>query len=167
MLSIHLHFSSELSAPLMRRSDCPIAFGLDIFGDRWTLLVIRDLLLEDKETFGAFASSAERIASNTLADRLARLESAGLVVREADMPDGRRIRYRPTERAVSLVPALVELGYWGALHDPLTGAPEAFLRAYRHDRDAVGTALVGRANERSVDLDCPDRTPDDAAGPSG
>ena len=65
-----------------RRSDCPISFALDIFGDRWTLLVIRDLLFKGKSHYRGFRESEERIATNILADRLKRLEEAGIVARQ-------------------------------------------------------------------------------------
>jgi DNA-binding HxlR family transcriptional regulator len=126
------------------RSGCPIAFGLDIFGDAWTLLVLRDLLLQGKSAFRDLAAD-ERIATNIRADRLRRLEASGLVRREGHPTDRRQGVYRPTEAALALVPALVELAYWGASHDPRTGAPAHFCPAYRSDRDALVTAMRARA----------------------
>ena len=123
------------------RSSCPIAFGLEIFGDRWTLLVLRDLVIRRKRTFGELQSSEEGIASNILADRLKRLETFGLVERTASATDGRVLIYAPTEAALDLVPVLVEMSYWGATHDPATGAPEALLTAYRADRAGLIAAI--------------------------
>jgi DNA-binding HxlR family transcriptional regulator len=120
-----------------RRSDCPIAYGLELFGDRWTLLVLRDLLIEKKTRFGEFLASAENIASNILADRLSRLEQAGLVSHQIDPRDRRRRVYVPTPTACALIPAIVELAYWGAVHDSRTGAPVNFVSAYEHDRTAL------------------------------
>jgi DNA-binding HxlR family transcriptional regulator len=102
------------------RSPCPIAGALDLLGDRWTLLVIRDLLLYDKRRFAEFQSSPERIASNILADRLERLEGCGLVQRRqyADRPP--REEYHPTARAWDLAPVLRELIRWGQRHVPGT-----------------------------------------------
>jgi DNA-binding HxlR family transcriptional regulator len=102
------------------RSPCPIAAALDLLGDRWTLLVIRDLLLYDKRRFAEFLSSPEHIATNILADRLERLERGGLLERRkyADHPP--REEYHPTSRAWDLAPVLRELIHWGQRHVPGT-----------------------------------------------
>jgi DNA-binding HxlR family transcriptional regulator len=102
------------------RSPCPIAGALDLVGDRWTLLVIRDLLLYDKRRFADFLESPEGIASNILSERLARLERCGLIVRQryADHPP--REEYVPTARGWDLAPVLRELIRWGQHHVPGT-----------------------------------------------
>jgi DNA-binding HxlR family transcriptional regulator len=102
------------------RSPCPIAGALDLVGDRWTLLVVRDLLLYDKRRFAEFLASPEGIASNILADRLQRLERCGLVERRqyADRP--RREEYHPTAKGRDLAPILRELIRWGQRHVPGT-----------------------------------------------
>ena len=120
-----------------RRSDCPISFGLDLFGDKWTLLILRDLLLRGKSKFGEFLGSEEKIASNILADRLERLESSGLITKADDESDRRQSLYRATKKGSDLLPVLVELAYWGASHDPKTGAPKEFVKAYRLDRNGM------------------------------
>lgn len=120
-----------------RRSGCPISFGLDIFGDRWTLLILRDLLLKKKNRFREFLASEELIASNILADRLARLERAGLIARLYDKDDGRQIIYQATKAGAGLLPVLVELAYWGATHDVKSAAPPEFAKAYRTNRSGL------------------------------
>jgi DNA-binding HxlR family transcriptional regulator len=100
------------------RSRCPIAGALDLVGDRWTLLVIRDLLLYDKHRFADFLASPERIASNILADRLERLERCGLVTRRKYAEHPPREAYHPTARGRDLAPVLRELIRWGQLHVP-------------------------------------------------
>ena len=120
-----------------RRSDCPISYGLDLFGDRWTLLVLRDLLLKGKRHFREFQASEEGIATNILADRLKRLEAEGIVERIADPDDGRQVIYRTTKKGLSLVPVLVEIAAWGARHDAKTGAPKSFLEQFDSDRDTL------------------------------
>ncbi len=94
------------------RSDCPIACTLDLVGDRWTLLVLRDLFF-GAHYFDDFSESEEGIASNVLGDRLRKLEQAGLVSRKPDEHDGRRVRYALTERGKSLKPVLVAIARWG------------------------------------------------------
>ena len=118
-----------------RRSDCPIHFALETFGDRWTLLVLRDLLLKGRSSYSEFLGAEERIATNILADRLARLQEDGLVVHGADG------RYRPTAKALDLLPLLVEVIVWSATYDEGTGAPAAFVQRAREDRDGLVAEL--------------------------
>jgi len=127
-----------------RRSDCPINYGLEIFGDKWTLLVLRDLLLKGKQHFRELQASEEGIATNILADRLKRLEEQGIIVGETDPDDRRRVRYRATEKGIALLPVLVEIAAWGARHDAHTGAPKSFLEEFDRDRDG----LIRRWTER-------------------
>jgi DNA-binding HxlR family transcriptional regulator len=102
------------------RSRCPAAGALDLVGDRWTLLVVRDLLLYEKHRFGEFLASPEGIASNVLADRLQRLERSGLVVRRQYAEHPPREEYHPTARGRDLAPILRELIRWGQRHVPGT-----------------------------------------------
>jgi DNA-binding HxlR family transcriptional regulator len=102
------------------RSRCPIAGALDLIGDRWTLLVIRDLLFYDKRRFADFLASPERIATNILAERLDRIERSGLVRRRRYRERPPREEYHPTARGRDLVPVLRELIHWGQRHVPGT-----------------------------------------------
>jgi DNA-binding HxlR family transcriptional regulator len=101
------------------RSPCPIAGALDVVGDRWTLLVMRDLLFYDKHRFADFLSSPERIATNILSERLARLERCGLIERRS-LPNTSRDEYHPTPSGCDLGPVLRELIAWGQRHVPGT-----------------------------------------------
>lgn len=98
------------------RSRCPIARSLELVGDRWTLLVLRDLLLLGKTRFRDFLDSPEGIASNILAARLKKLEAAGLLTRAADPDDRRRFVYTPTDKGLTLLPLLREMAAWGETH---------------------------------------------------
>jgi DNA-binding HxlR family transcriptional regulator len=118
------------------KSGCPISYSLDIFGDRWTLLVLRDLILHGKTRFHEFLASEEGIASNILSDRLQRLECLGIIQRERDPEDGRQKFCRVTEKGLSLTPILLEIAAWGASNDEKTAAPKAFPDAYYADREA-------------------------------
>jgi DNA-binding HxlR family transcriptional regulator len=100
------------------RSRCPIAGALDLLGDRWTLLVVRDLLFYRKTRFAQFLDSPEAISTNILAERLARLEQCGLVVRRRYSENPPRDEYHPTDRARELAPALRALIRWGKRHVP-------------------------------------------------
>ena len=96
-----------------QRSSCPIAASLDLFGDRWTLLVLRDLLVFEKHRYRDFLESPEGIASNILADRLRKLEGAGLIDKAPDPNDRRRSIYSATEKGRSLLPILRQIAAWG------------------------------------------------------
>ncbi|MGP3971508.1 winged helix-turn-helix transcriptional regulator [Streptomyces sp. 6N223] len=102
------------------RSECPINAAVEVFGDRWTLLVLRDMIFGDRRHFRQLqAGSEEGIASNILADRLAKLVEAGMLTRDAP-GRGRRATYSLTEPAIHLVPTLAHLGAWGVRHRPTT-----------------------------------------------
>lgn len=118
------------------RSTCPISFALEIFGDRWTLLVLRDLLLRGRTRYRELLQAEEAIATNVLADRLQRLAGKGLIRKERDPADRRQHIYRPTELAVSLVPMLVEMIVWGARNGGADVPPE-FIARFETDRDAL------------------------------
>lgn len=117
------------------KSNCPISYSLDLFGDKWTLLVLRDLILWGKTRFAEFQSSDEKIASNILSDRLRRLEAQGIVVTEKDPADARQKIYAATEKGLTLTPVLLEIAAWGASNDADTGAPSGFAADFYADRD--------------------------------
>lgn len=129
----------------MPRSNCPIACALDLLGDRWTLVVLRDVLLGQRRTFSEIAAD-EGIATNTLTDRLERLIEAGVLERRRDPLDGRSRRYVPTESGLELIPVLVDLMVWGCKHTSGTGPAELVARAVG-DRDDLLADLVERARD--------------------
>ena len=120
-----------------RRSSCPISYSLDIFGDKWTLLVIRDLVFSRKRYFRDFLASSEKIASNILADRLKTLEASGIVSRRPDPANARKIIYELTEKGGDLIHVLLDLVLWGAKHDAETGIPKHFIQRIRKDREGL------------------------------
>jgi DNA-binding HxlR family transcriptional regulator len=117
-----------------RRSGCPISIALEIFGDAWSLLVVRDLMFKGLRTFNEFANAGEGISTNILADRLAKLEAAGILTKKTDPADSRRSHYRLTEKGIDLAPALVEIVLWAARHEP-TEAPTSTVRKMRAQRE--------------------------------
>lgn len=104
---------------IFERSCCPITNALDVFGDKWTLLIIRDLVL-GKRRYLELISSAEKIASNILADRLKRLEAAGIVARRAYQQKPVRYEYSLTEKGENLKPVLAAIISWSQMHHPST-----------------------------------------------
>lgn len=116
------------------RSGCPIAQALDVLGDRWTLLVVRDLIFYGRHGFGEFAAAGEGIASNILSERLARLCAAGLAERFDHPADGKKYVYLVTERGLDLIPTLIELILWSVKHRPDTVVPPERLRPLQSNR---------------------------------
>ena len=130
-----------------RRSGCPVSVSLDIFGDRWSLLIVRDLMVRGYRTFKEFQQSGEGIATNILADRLQKLEAAKIITAQPEETDGRRINYRLTEKGIDLAPVLLELLLWGARHEQ-TGAPCAVMVEMAKNREAILAETRRRWQER-------------------
>lgn len=99
------------------RSHCPVNYGLEAFGDRWALLILRDIVFRGKRTYGQFLSSEEGFATNILASRLEHLIEAGILRREKDPSDGRKDLYSLTEKGLDLIPLLFEMVLWSAKYD--------------------------------------------------
>ena len=125
-----------------RRSDCPISYALDVFGDKWTLLIIRDMLFKQRRRYSEFAESGERIATNVLADRLSKLEAWGLVTKQTDPQNARQFIYRLTAKALDLAPVLIEMILWSAKHDPHTAADRSFVREAKANRERLIREVV-------------------------
>ena len=120
-----------------RRSDCPINFALETFGDPWSLLLIRDMVYFGKKTYGEFLGSEEGIATNILASRLARLEQQGIVVKKFLDVGKRKEVYVLTEKGLDLIPVLVEMANWSAEYDPQTGAPAAWIALMKSEKEKM------------------------------
>ncbi len=120
-----------------RRSDCPINFALEIFGDPWSLLIIRDIVYFGKKTYGEFLASEEGMATNILASRLAHLEHQGILVKQLFEKDKRKEEYVLTEKGLDLIPVLVDMANWSAQHDPHTAAPAAWIALMNVEREKM------------------------------
>lgn len=106
------------------RSNCPLNYGIEIFGDKWTLLIIRDLVFFNKRYYNEFLGSAEGIATNLLADRLAMLEKEKIIKKEKDSLHKQRFIYSLTEKGIDLVPILLSIGLWSEKHATIKLHPE-------------------------------------------
>ena len=133
------------------RSGCPVNIALEVFGDRWSLLIVRDLMVRGYHTFKQFQDSGEGIASNILSDRLRKLQAAGIITTEHEPTDARRVNYRLTHKGIDLAPVLLELLIWGANHES-TGAPCSVIENLAKNRQQVLIEVRRRWRER-------DRTP--------
>ncbi len=117
-----------------RRSACPLNVSLELLGDRWSLLIIRDLMFQGFRTYKEFLGSEEGIATNILADRLRRLEACEIITTEREVTDRRKLIYRLTAKGIDLAPVLVELILWGARYED-TAAPRAVIRKMEKQRE--------------------------------
>ena len=123
-----------------RRSACAISMALENIGDKWSLLILRDLMFTDKRSYGELQASDEKIATNVLAARLLSLEASGLIRKAADPVNGRRSLYFLTEKGVDLLPVIIELRQWSEKHnDDAAGCAHA-LKVTDKNRKEVLTA---------------------------
>ncbi|MBX6359558.1 MAG: helix-turn-helix transcriptional regulator [Acidobacterium ailaaui] len=129
------------------RSGCPVSIALEVFGDRWSLLIVRDLMVKGFRRYNEFLASGEGIATNILADRLRRLEAAGIVQTEVDEADRRKLNYRLTEKGIDLAPVMLELLIWGARHER-TGVPCAVIAEMAKDREGLLKEVRRRWEQR-------------------
>jgi len=116
-----------------RRSECPLNASVEMLGDRWSLLIIRDMMLRGARTFKEFLEGYEAIATNILANRLRNLVTDGILTTEPDPSDGRRLLYSLTAKGIDLAPVLTEMVLWAAAHEP-TGN-QALVRQMRADKE--------------------------------
>lgn len=116
-----------------RRSGCPLNASVEILGDRWSLLIIRDMMLRGFRSYNQFLGSFEKIATNILADRLRRLETHGIIAAERDPADGRRVIYVLTKKGIDLAPVLAEMVLWAAGHERTEN--QALVNLMRNDKE--------------------------------
>ncbi|HMI08976.1 MAG TPA: helix-turn-helix domain-containing protein [Candidatus Saccharimonadales bacterium] len=134
----------------LRRSECPIAFGLDLFGDKWTLLILRDLLFYNVTRFSDFAVR-EKIAPNILADRLNRLENAGLITKEQDKVLKNQNVYHITDKGHELLPVLAEMMAWGLRNDEQAPVSEQFLHRLDEERKQVVDEVINATENGTIE----------------
>ena len=124
-----------------RESGCPITFGLDTFGDRWTLLVIREIMILGKRTYSEILESDEGIASNILIARLKHLEAEGIVVKSRDPENRRAFLYELTKKGRDLAPILIEIINWSGKHDKRPFALKKAVNLVKRDREGFEASL--------------------------
>jgi DNA-binding HxlR family transcriptional regulator len=121
-----------------RRSECPLNASVEMLGDRWSLLIIRDMMLRGFRTYKEFMECYEGIATNILADRLRKLIAHGIITAKPDPSDGRKLIYTLTAKGIDLAPVLTEMVLWAAAHEE-TGDP-GIVQQMREDKSKF---LVG------------------------
>ncbi len=121
---------------------CPIVFSLDIFGDKWSLVILRDILMRNKSHFRELQASEEKIASNILSDRLESLVKDGLLTKEEDPSNKSAAIYKPTKKAVELLPMLFELMRWGIAYNPEVDTSGPVMSQLLHDPDGLQAGIL-------------------------
>lgn len=124
-----------------RETGCPVAFGLDTFGDRWSLLIIREIMLRGKKTYSEFLEADEGIASNILVARLKHLEAEGIVEKTRDPDNRRAFLYDLTKKGRDLAPILLEIIIWSGMHDNRPYALRTVLNKIKQDREGFEASL--------------------------
>jgi DNA-binding HxlR family transcriptional regulator len=130
-----------------RKSDCPINYALELFGDRWTFLIVRDMMLKGKHSYGDFLRSEEKIATNILADRLALLEQAEIIIKSPDLSHGSKYIYRLSRKGIDLLPILVELIMWSAKYDEESAVEKKFINLVKKNRETLLKEISSRLKE--------------------
>src|SRR3569833_1077673 len=129
------------------RSTCPISTALDIFGDKLSLLIIRDMLFKWQNTYGGFLNGGEHIATNILADRLSLLECAGIVIKAAHPDSKAKVLYKLTKKGADLAPILIEAILWSEKYYEVHPQAVAFAEDIRKDKAAVLGQIYAQLNE--------------------
>jgi DNA-binding HxlR family transcriptional regulator len=129
------------------KSHCPINFAQETFGDRWSLLIIRDLMFKCKQYYGEFLNSDEKISTNILATRLEKLEMVGLITKTIDQKNHSKKLYCLTQKGIDLMPMLLEMIAWSAKYDDKTEAPAEFIASFEDDRAALIEQLRENLNQ--------------------
>lgn len=119
------------------KSNCPINYTMEIFGDTWSLLIVRDMITDGHRTFGEFLASDERIGASVLADRLVHLEKKGVINKEPSETDRRKFIYSLTEKGLDLIPVMYEIIDWGSRYSPHPGGADAWVSIKKQDREVV------------------------------
>ncbi|SFI07724.1 winged helix-turn-helix transcriptional regulator [Halpernia frigidisoli] len=120
---------------LKKRSICPLSGSLDIFGDKWSLLIIRDLIFFNKNTYGDFLKSDEKIATNILASRLQNLEENELILKLEHPESKAKVLYQLTPKAIDLVPVLVEVYLWSEKYFEIPTEIKTMIKSARKNKD--------------------------------
>jgi DNA-binding HxlR family transcriptional regulator len=130
-----------------RPSGCPITFGLDTFGDKWTLLIIREMMFRGKSTYSAFLAADEGISTNILANRMKQLEADGIVEKRRDPENFRSFLYELTPKGYDLAPILIEIIRWSGQYDDRADRLTDMVDRVARDRQGLEQEIIARRNE--------------------
>ncbi|AOM78590.1 winged helix-turn-helix transcriptional regulator [Pedobacter steynii] len=129
---------------IKKRSDCPISSSLDIWGDKWSLLIVRDLMFSTQCTYGDFLKSDEKIATNILANRLQMLEVNGIITKQEHPESKAKVLYRLTHKGIDLLPIMIEISLWADKYFTLPVERKEMLVEVKKDKEAF---IKGKTKE--------------------
>lgn len=129
-------------ADIKNRSDCPISCSLDAWGDKWSLLIVRDLMFAKQCTYGDFLKADEKIATNILASRLQTLEENGIITK-LEHPDSKaKVLYKLTQKGIDLVPVMIEINLWAEKYFTLPADRKVMLKEIKKDKEVFIRAAM-------------------------
>jgi len=123
------------------RSHCPTNYAVEHFGDKWSLLIIRDLMFKEKRHYNEFFESDEKVSTSVLGDRLRQLEESGIIYKGEDTVKKSRIRYSLTEKGIAMLPIMVDMMVWSAEFDKDTEAGKVFIAQAIENRDYLLSSI--------------------------
>lgn len=133
-----------------KRSDCPVSCSLDIWGDKWSLLIVRDLMFVKQCTYSDFLKSDEKIATNILASRLLTLEENGIITK-SDHPDSKaKVLYKLTQKGIDLLPLMIEINLWAEKYYDLPADRKAMLKEVKKDKEKFIKTAIKDLKESST-----------------
>lgn len=141
-MQVDIYFCGMKKKNITFRSNCPISTALEIFGDKWSLLIIRDLAFKERSTYGDFLNGGEKIATNTLADRLQMLEIGGIITKKTHPDSKAKFLYQLTDKGIGLVPTLVEMIIWSQQHYEVDAQATVFVKQVQRDKAGIINRIV-------------------------
>ena len=130
------------------RSACPISCSLDIWGDRWSLLIIRNMMLYNQHTYQEFLEAPEKIATNILANRLRMLEKAGLITKKRFPENKKKIFYKLTRMGIDLLPTMIEISFWGEKYFSIAPEAKVIVKSARNNRSGFIRTLAEKLEKQ-------------------
>lgn len=132
------------------RSHCPINFAIEHFGDKWSLLIIRDLMFKGKRHYNEFFESEEKVSTSVLGDRLKQLEESGIISKGQDIVKKSRIKYSLTKKGIDMLPFMVDMISWSGEYDNETEAGDVFLAQARDGREFLLKSIREKLQEEHL-----------------
>lgn len=146
-----MQFSIFVSIKLKVRSHCPVNYALEHFGNKWYLLIIRDLIFKGKRHYNEFFESKEKVSTSVLGARLKRLEELGIIYKKDDHVKKSRIRYNLTQKGIDMLPIVVEIVVWSGGYDKESVIDKEFLFQARHNKAELLRTTRKRLEQQHLD----------------
>ena len=132
------------------RSHCPTNFGLEHFGDKWSLLIVRDLMFKGKRHYNEFLEAGESVSTSVLGDKLRQLEEGGIIDKRKDNIKKSRIRYSLTKKGIALLPLMVEMIIWSGQYDIASEVDKDFLKKTKSNREDLLSEITRKLHAEHI-----------------